>query len=664
MVQGYYTLEEAARILGVDTEELNQMAQRREVRAFADRGTWRFRTQDIEELARRRGLGSNPDLPLGEAPRPKPHDSPTPKKDSGAGQERAFKLNLDDVSEQVEIGQQIIPESGGAPKTAIKGSSKVAPAKSGPKSPAPSAPKSGPKSPAPKKTGSDSDVRLVAEGSDLEFRLSSDSDVKVVDDTPAAPITPPRAKPPSSSTVRGKPGPRTDSGAKLISDSDSDVRIVADSTEHLPAVGSKPMKRGSDSDVRLEGEGSDSGLIKKSSDSDVRLEGSSSGQLKRGSDSDVRLEESGHREKGAEDSFLTEEIDLDAELRKAEEMAKPKKPKSKPKAKDKPMATTEPFELSESDIDLGKPKAKQDDVESSSDFDLSLEASDESPIELSSSDLDLSKGAKEEEVALGELPARPAEGDSGISLQKPADSGISLEQASGSSEEIEFELSLDAESTPKPARAAPNVDSSSEFELTLEDSAGLAPMEEESSPVESKEKDIFETDFEVPALEDSGSEAVALDESDTDLESSDFDLALGEEDVASEEESGSQVVALEDEGEVDEGAATVARPSRSKTGAVAEEEAEGLVGGEEVVEEEEEAVPGRRVAVVAAAPADWGVIWPSVLLVCTILMFVVGLMSFELLHGMWGYRQPHKASGVVVNTITRMFYDAKEFPSD
>src|SRR5262249_15678225 len=152
-----------------------------------------------------------------------------------------------------------------------------------------------------------------------------------------------------------------------------------DTTEHLPAVGGKPVKRASDSDVRLEGEGSDSGLARKGSDSDVRLEGSSSMPLKRGSDSDLRLEEGGPRERSAEDSFLTEEIDLDAELRKAEEMAQPKKPKSKPKAKDKPMATTEPFELSESDIDLGKPKAKEDDVESS-DFDLSIDASDESPI--------------------------------------------------------------------------------------------------------------------------------------------------------------------------------------------------------------------------------------------------------------------------------------------
>lgn len=51
-----------------------------------------------------------------------------------------------------------------------------------------------------------------------------------------------------------------------------------------------------------------------------------------------------------------------------------------------------------------------------------------------------------------------------------------------------------------------------------------------------EEKDIFEIDFEVPALEDeSGSQVVALDDEDLNLESADFDLALDEEDASSEE---------------------------------------------------------------------------------------------------------------------------------
>src|SRR5262245_61849377 len=233
MVQGYYTLEEAARILGLATEELNQMRERHEVRAFADRGTWRFRTQDIEEMARRRGLGSSPELPLGEAPKPRPHDSPAPKSDPSV-----FEFNLG--SDQVEIGHEL-PKSGS--KAGIK---------SGPKS------KSGsPRSPSPK-PGSDSDVRLVAEGSDLSFKVSSDSDVRLASDSAVAP----------KSAAR-KSGPRPDSGEKLVGEasSGSDVRLASGSDVRLA----------SGSDVRL---ASESRITReKSSDSDVRIVSDSTDDL-------------------------------------------------------------------------------------------------------------------------------------------------------------------------------------------------------------------------------------------------------------------------------------------------------------------------------------------------------------------------------------------------
>src|SRR4051794_19698877 len=60
----FYTLEEAARVLGMSADELKSKAQSREVRAFLDRGSWRFRVADVDELARRRGMGSDPDLSL------------------------------------------------------------------------------------------------------------------------------------------------------------------------------------------------------------------------------------------------------------------------------------------------------------------------------------------------------------------------------------------------------------------------------------------------------------------------------------------------------------------------------------------------------------------------------------------------------------------------
>jgi hypothetical protein len=60
----FYSLEEAARVLGMSPEELKSKAQHREIRAFLDGGSWRFRVVDIDELARRRGLGSDAELRL------------------------------------------------------------------------------------------------------------------------------------------------------------------------------------------------------------------------------------------------------------------------------------------------------------------------------------------------------------------------------------------------------------------------------------------------------------------------------------------------------------------------------------------------------------------------------------------------------------------------
>jgi hypothetical protein len=596
MAQEYLTLEEAARKLGMAPEELTQMRERKEIRGFADRGTWRFRAQDIEELGRRRGLGSNPDLPLAEVPPPAPHDSPAPKK---VEKEESFPFSLGS-EDQVEIGHFPLPPSGSSGSLSKPGSG----GKSGPKSP-------------PRKPGSDSDVRLVADGSDVGFQIASDSDVRLEDSPPPAAPSSKVKRPPSSpeSSVRKhKPG------------SDSDVKIVADSSGEFDiGAGKTPGP-------------------KTSSDSDVRLEQPSPSKASR---------------KGSEESFLTEEIDLDAELRKAEEASQRRG------AKDKSKVRSSSFELS----DLETPAASKSQKESepakpisdpSSDFDLSLDSADLSPLD--PGDVAVDAHSSDEEVKLGEHPGSvTGTSDSGINLQEPSDKGISLEHGD-SSEEIEFELSLDAESTPKPAKAKPNVDSSSEFELTLEDNAKLDDGTA-AAPV-AEEKDIFETDFDVPALEDSSSQAIPVEDSDTDLESSDFDLALSDADMVAEEESGSQVVALEDEEDVDESAATVARPRREEaevegedSGEFAPEEVEALGG----IEEESSRV------LAAAAPAqDWGTFVPVTLLISTLVMFFVAIMSFELLHGMWSYHQPNKASNVVIRAVGTLVptIDAKDLEKD
>jgi excisionase family DNA binding protein len=608
MPQQYYTLEQAAQILHISAEQLKEMARKKELRAFQDRSGWRFRSQEIDEMARERGYGSDPELPLGEA-----------AKKGDSGKNDLFNFSLD-PSESSEVPLGADPAASNASRS---GSRKTGSSKS------------------PPRASSDSDVRLVLDGNDMDFALDTGDSKAPVSKAPVSPA--PKV---GSSKSRMAPPAKDDSGVRIVpldQPSDSDVKITPSAHDSDIASGKKSGKRASDSDIRIE-------------------------EVARG---------------GPADQNVTEEIDLDAEQRRAD-AARAKSTRHRPKPGSSPvLPTTSPFELSENDLELDGPtlppsgrSARDANTDSSSDFELKPMADSSSPLELS-----------DDEVNLGELTG--GKNASGINLQDPADSGISLEQE-GSSDEMELDLSLDVGGTPKPAPASadetdsssdfelslqdedasptegssefelsldpegdlavdegssdlaletPGSDSDSEFELTLDESGGLS-VEDDSS-----------ADFEMGGLEEeSGSEAVVLDEGDTDLESSEFDLSL------EGEESGSQVVPLEDEEEYDEGAATV---QRRAVGAADEEEIEDIgddldadLDEEPALEEEEEAEP---VAAAPAPPAEWGVMVPLTSLLCTVILFVVGLMSFELIQGMWGYHRGTKVSNMIIHPIAKMF---------
>src|SRR3954463_13854180 len=104
MAQTYYTLDEAAQVLRMSADDLKQMARKGEIRSFQDRGTWRFRVQDIQELARRRGVGSDPDLVLGEAPKPRPTDSPAPRPPARSREEEVFDFTLEAGDDDIGVG--------------------------------------------------------------------------------------------------------------------------------------------------------------------------------------------------------------------------------------------------------------------------------------------------------------------------------------------------------------------------------------------------------------------------------------------------------------------------------------------------------------------------------------------------------------------------------
>lgn len=384
-----------------------------------------------------------------------------------------------------------------------------------------------------------------------------------------------------------------------------------------------------------------------SSDSSVPLISEEPGQgsdsqikLAKKSDSDVRLERKG----GASPGGSSEEIDLDAEARQR---------------KGKEDSSANVFELADEGPKSGKSSGKISDKPSSrkvsakkpinnSDFELQLGADSDSEFELTLAD-------DSDEVDLGR-DVSGKKGKSGVKLNKPADSGISLEKADSDSE---FELNLDSSTSGKVIgpKSDKKSDSDSEFELSLDDDSSG----EMAKLAEPEQKDIFATDFDIPALdEESSSEAVQLEDSDTDLESSDFDLALDESGEV--DESASEVVQLDED--LEEGGAPSSR--KGKKARVLEDEDE--VSAEEALadveeEEEEEAAPSG--AMVAAPSKPWGPLPAIVLGISLLPMILVTFMSFELLHGMWSYRQGGtKPTYTITRGIAGIFTSESELPKE
>ena len=301
--------------------------------------------------------------------------------------------------------------------------------------------------------------------------------------------------------------------------------------------------------------------------------------------------------------------------------------------------------------------------DSSSEFELSLDSdSDSFELQLTTD----SSG----EVSLGpDQSSKGKSGQSGINLGRPTDSGVSLENKGPKSgpkkpaapvpeDSDDFELSLEPTSPsgtklggPKSGPKRPTAEdsssefeltsehSSSEFELTMEDDSGISQSLEDDAP---SKGDIFETDFELPQMQDeSGSEVVAVDET----EASGFEVDV--EDAPADDESGSQVVLVDDE-------AAVLDDEDALAGADLEEgaSASSALRGVRRGEDEYAVGPG---AVVVAGPAKWGPL-PAIVLFPTVAVLVLGgLMSFEAVRGMWGYHQPAKPGSSIVRGMADTF---------
>jgi hypothetical protein len=149
----------------MNAEELKQKAQHREVRAFLDSGSWRFRVSDIDELARRRGMGSDPELSLSDLELPTDQSDQTnesdvaddsvfqlgvARSDLGPASMESFPSQESGSDADILLDDTSLPMGGGS-SSHILGME------------------------APGKQPSDSDVRLVPEGP----KGASDSDVQL-----------------------------------------------------------------------------------------------------------------------------------------------------------------------------------------------------------------------------------------------------------------------------------------------------------------------------------------------------------------------------------------------------------------------------------------------------------------------------------------------------
>ncbi|HMB07220.1 MAG TPA: DNA-binding protein [Isosphaeraceae bacterium] len=261
----FYTLEEAARVLGMNPEELKTKAQHREVRAFLDEGSWRFRVVDIDELARRRGMGSDAEL--------LPSDLEIPvAPEGGSGDDLSTSEyhigvadpDLDASTTEVEAvddesgsgsDYDILLDDLSVPPGPVTGSSSViiGMATTG-RMPGDSDVRLIPDNTAPGVRPSDSDVRLAS----ADFRRPGGSDSDVTRKSPSSGDSDSKRKPTTS-------GP-ADSDATLIAD---------DTTDHVvfvPNPGDTAVRQspdlGSSSEVEVEAADSPSAA---ESDSDFEL---------------------------------------------------------------------------------------------------------------------------------------------------------------------------------------------------------------------------------------------------------------------------------------------------------------------------------------------------------------------------------------------------------
>lgn len=476
MAKKYLSLEEAASLLGMTTEQLMKAREKGDIRGFADRGSWKFQDQHVEEFQRSRQADSSPDFPIitGDS-----SSSVLEEPDAGdlASSDSDVRLFFDDSL----FGDDEIKG------LATSGSDVRLSGDSGPNI---------------HEDEPDEEVDLSGWGSDAKIS-DSDSDVKLV----------------GAGTQ-----PDIDLGAtiQMNDDSDSDVVMVnaSDDDGGLPSDSALNLSD-SDSDVRLSAEDEDSDvvLVEDQGADDENLAGTALFDG-RDSDSDVKL-------MGSEDLLLPDEdsdsdVKLSADLDRTDSDIRLAEPSIPLAAMKTPVPSAKPNRLQlppdDSDLKLINKGSgvRNDGIDSG----ISLE------VQGSGLGLDADESGISLEMDSGiSLDAD----DSGISLEA-FDSGAMLQDDSGISMDIgDSGISLDAGDS----GISLDLDDDSGISMEPDDMGRTMPMQAISGAQAAFADTAMTTQFEIPKAvkgNDSEFELAGLDDDDDEVGTNTGVLTFEDED--------------------------------------------------------------------------------------------------------------------------------------
>lgn len=666
MAGKYLKIEDAASRLSMSQDDLNELRKTGKLRAFSDRGTWKFKLEDIEEFARSRTADSDPDFSM----MSDDDFADVMMGDETAKNEGSSIVLGDDVVGEMET--EISRGAQGRETVNIPdydeldlsdddgGTVDAVPSHS---------------------LSEDSDVRLVAQPDD-------DSDVKIADESSGKAVSPARSDTDSDIAIVGadegtasnSAEDEEDTGTVYLPVDDSGVNEPVD-VEDSSATWANVDMDAQRSDVHfvdpeeLKRAGSDD-----LDDSPLQVEDSSAAWA-RVSDSDVRVlgEDEQLSDKGVEkDSDIM--IDDSSPLWKSLGSSGESSPDSVVDAteSDVRFSPIDASEKDESDIKLmpegssivhQKPDSDSDvqlvggepvgggsdsDVESLSTVDpdsgLSLAPLDDSSLTLEPAD------DSDDESVLDLDSGLSLASDSGIALDLAADSGISLVGEDDDSITLAADSGISLEDAGESGFALmPEDDDEDDGEATmpmLELSSQEMDLVDEETSFDLSGAD--DSSYELSADSDEGAGVVMFDDDDFDEASETMVRKSGEEDSGDSVFDLSSVDDLDEDLDIDDD--VIGEDDSLDELDVFDADDEDFEDGFESGESQPEFVSplgGRGQAV--AVESKWGAVEFTGVLLSTLLMFTCMLITIDLVRSMWALEEPLQVNSILLDNIAGLF---------